>query len=175
MSEFTGKTCDLNRVWKFCHSQKLMWIAVQIWFNAQRNRELSRQRTREMRCLPEGKVHPMTPCHPQNIWFFLVCWTGLVIRMPIVPKFLDWPLFRYLYHGAFCFQDWVWGESRAKDPPSCKHMHRWVKTKRNPLGKSVSSVIQSDIALFWLMKHVQDQDSAAHKSLRNLLHHMSQG
>ena len=53
------------------------------------------------------------------------------------------------------------GGSRAKHPLSCKHMYCWVKTNQNPLGKSVSHVIQSDIAWVWLIKHVQDKGPAA--------------
>ena len=35
------------------------------------------------------------------------------------------------------------------------------KTTQNPVGKSVSHVIQSDIAWVWLVKHIQDKDPAA--------------
>ena len=172
-----------------CSEAHVFWRYRLIWFNAQRNCELSVAAggpnkpkkslawnsvkdlwslcemwwmfTREIRWLPPGKRPPMPPP---------VCLTSLVIRMPTAPL------------TGLCsdtspmvlFVSKSLGGSRAKHPLSCKHRHLWVKTKQHASGISVSSVIQSDIAWVRRMKHVQDQDSAAVKSLRNLLHHMSQ-
>ena len=47
------------------------------------------------------------------------------------------------------------------------YMYHWVKSQQNPLGKSVSHVIQSYIAWVWLMKHVQDKDPAAVQKFEN--------